>query len=119
MSNATQLLAWLVIIVVGFSVVVGGCAGFQYATETTLNTVVTDKSSVNYHGSSTKFLVFTESGETFKVDDTLAYFRWNSADVYGNLKVGHKYKFKVTGWRLPFFSVYRNIVGVEEVATQQ
>jgi Protein of unknown function (DUF1523) len=34
--------------------------------------------------------------------------------VYGALDVGKTYQMKVYGWRIPFFSMYPNIVWVKE-----
>jgi len=43
------------------------------------------------------------------------YWRWDSSDLYGKIKVGETYEAKVYGWRMPIFSSYKNIVSVEEV----
>lgn len=55
------------------------------------------------------YLVYTDVG-TFEVSDTLAYFRWNSSDVWGKFKVGETYNITATGWRIGVFSWYENIV---------
>lgn len=58
---------------------------------------------------SSKYLVFTEN-EVFENVDSLMKFKFNSSDVYGDLKVGESYTYEVCGWRIPFLSWYRNII---------
>lgn len=50
------------------------------------------------------------NNETFKITDSVVLGRWNSSDFYGQLQVNKTYQFEVVGWRIPFFSEYRNIV---------
>ena len=64
---------------------------------------------------SSYYLIYSEEGEVFKNVDGLFHGKFNSSDIYGQLKVGHKYHAKVYGWRMPFWSAYRNIITVKEV----
>ena len=73
---------------------------------------VTSKESVA-RGKGHKYLIFTE-GETFENTDSLAFWKFNSSDIYGRIKAGKRYRFKVRGWRVPMFSWYRNILDAEE-----
>ena len=57
------------------------------------------------------YLVYTDK-EVFKIEDSLLFGQFNSSDVYGMLAENTTYKFKVFGARIPFLSMYRNIVGV-------
>jgi hypothetical protein len=61
---------------------------------------------------SSKYLVFTDT-ETFQVTDSLFHFRWDSSDFYGRLKEGQKIRVQVCGWRVPFMSMYRNMLEVK------
>ncbi|QZI88554.1 hypothetical protein SIPHO037v1_p0113 [Vibrio phage 70E35.2] len=60
------------------------------------------------------YLVYTDK-ETYKVEDTLAYFNYRSSDVWGKLAKGNTYEFTTTYWRVPWFSMFENIVEVKEV----
>lgn len=105
--------------VILFLLIFGGSAAVQYATinkgvQFTVNSlerVVTQDSS--------KYMVFTElddgNVEVFENRDSLPMFKWNSSDIQAKLKPGKKYTATVTGWRIQFLSMYRNIVSVEEV----
>jgi hypothetical protein len=58
-----------------------------------------------------KYLVYTEN-ETFENTDEMFYGKWSSSDFQGKFINGNTFKVKVIGWRLPFFSAYRNIVEI-------
>lgn len=67
------------------------------------------------------YLVFTtlENGQprVFEITDSWAHWRFNSSDMYAGIIMGHTYKFGTYGWRIPFFSMYENILEVDEVGT--
>lgn len=48
--------------------------------------------------------------------DTYLRFKFNSTDIQGSAEVGKTYNFQVLGYRSHFWSAYRNIVDLEEVA---
>lgn len=96
-----------------FFVIVVGFDGFvTYATMDTVTNaqivkterVVTDRSS--------KYLVYTKD-ETFQDTDTIWLLKYNSSDIYGKIDKGATCTFKVTGWRVPFLSWYRNILSAD------
>lgn len=82
---------------------------------------VTDKDRVYGSGdsSSSKYLVFgddeNENSLVFENTDCFIRFKWNSSNIQGHLKEGNTYKITVVGYRVPFFSMYQNIIKVEEV----
>lgn len=53
--------------------------------------------------------------EIFQNRDKLLMGKVNSADVQQALDEGLCYQFKVIGWRVPLFSMFRNIVEYTEV----
>lgn len=83
-----------------------------YSSCETVEITVTDKERITESDGesvSSKYLIFAE-GEVFENEDALFLGKWNSSDVQGQLKIGETYTVKVIGWRLPFFSMYRNII---------
>lgn len=80
---------------------------------------VTEKTVKNYSKSGSKYLVFgqDENGQihTFEVTDSLLCWRFNSSDVYGEIKSGNKYDLTVGGDRVKFLSLYPNIYEADEV----
>ena len=99
-----------IITVVAISLLIIGMIGFPYWTADTVTFTVSEKERIMSRNSS-KYLVFTES-EVFENSDSLMRWKWGSSDLYGELKEGATYKADVYGWRIPFLSMYRNIVSV-------
>lgn len=85
---------------------------FLYATEDNVTFTVAKAERVIY-GRSSKYLIFTKD-ETFENTDSIAYFKFNSSDLYGQINKGKTYKAKVAGVRIPFLSWYRNIIRIQE-----
>lgn len=90
--------------------------------DTEYTITVTDKERI-YEGSgdtsSSKYLVFgdDENGNALVFENTDCFIRgkWNSSNIQGQLKEGNTYKITVVGYRVSFFSMYQNIIKVEEV----
>ncbi len=57
------------------------------------------------------FFVYTDI-EQFRNTDTLLFLKFNSADVQSSIlqNKGNHMKCKVNGFRVPFMSMYRNII---------
>lgn len=75
---------------------------------------ITGKESVSTgHDGGHEYRVYTNQG-TFKVTDSIVHPRFNSADVYGRLETGKTYNCTVYGYRIPFFSSFKNILHCTE-----
>ena len=57
------------------------------------------------------YLVYTDKG-TFKVEDSIILFRFNSSDLYGSIKADSTYTFNTVGFRAGFLSEYPNVVTI-------
>ena len=70
-------------------------------------------------GGTSTYMVYTElengGVRVFRDEDNWARLKFNSSDIYAQLKPGKKYKFKVIGWRIPIISKYENIMTIEEI----
>lgn len=106
-------IAVIVALVVLFGVVLvaGG-----YFSKDPVHIKVTGKESVST-GSDNKheYRVYTDKG-TYVVSDSLVYLRFNSADEYGKLLVGHTYDCKSYGFRIPLTSSFKNLLDCHEAA---
>jgi len=60
------------------------------------------------------YLVFTDD-ETYENIDSPAYLKFNSSDLQGKLIVTGKFKIDYYGFRVPIFSMYKNIIKVEKI----
>lgn len=84
------------------------------STSETIEITIKSKEQINTgtgENLSSKFLIFTET-EVFQNTDSWLYFKFSSADYQNKLDPSKTYKVKVAGWRIPFFSSYRNIVEI-------
>ena len=106
-------------------IIVGVCVLFVFgsiiatpfidrATEDTVIITVTDKTVKRHGDSDDKYLIYTND-TTYEITDSLAYFRFDSSDLYGKIEVGKTYECKVCGWRIPLLSSYKNIITATEV----
>lgn len=108
-----------IIALIAIIVLLGG--GYIYLKVDSVETVeitVNDKERVVKPGGkdkrgSSKYLIYTE-GEVFENTDAFFYWKHNSSDVQGQLHQDSTYTVKVEGWRVPFLSMYRNILKVEQ-----
>lgn len=107
-DKIVPIIAVIVIICLSVSLVVY----YECGTQKTVTITVTDK-AVKCYNNSDKYIVYTEN-ETFEITDNLFVLRFNSSDDYGKLKVGETYTVTVNGWRVPFLSLYRNIIEINE-----
>jgi len=75
------------------------------------------KESVPHDGGH-QYRVHTDKG-VFRNEDAWLFLKFDSADMQGKLTVGDTFKIKANGWRIPLFSMFRNIVTAEPVSTPQ
>lgn len=81
-----------------------------------LVTVIEKESTISGYGKNTsnRYLIFTKT-ETFENTDEWITGKFNSSDLYSKLKPGKTYYLRVIGWRIPFLSMYRNIIEIKKV----
>ena len=110
-----------IMIVVTLVLSIGYEAIFSF-NDTEYTITVTDKERI-YEGSgdtsSSKYLVFgdDDNGNSLVFENTDCFIRgkWNSSNIQGQLKEGNTYKVTVVGYRVSFFSMYQNIIKIEEI----
>lgn len=59
-----------------------------------------------------RYLVFTDKG-VFENTDTIWHLKFDSSDMYNDLVVGKDYNVVAVGWRIPFLSMYKNIIEIK------
>ena len=76
---------------------------------------ITVEERIGAHGQEGMYLILTEDGEAFTVEDNLFRLQFDASDRYASLKEGGQYHVTCTGWRFQPLSWYRNIVSIDEV----
>ena len=104
-----------VLIIALFVFVVSSLACSHFFRDEVVGTV-TEK-VVKRYDKSDKYLIFVKKDngatEVLENTDTLLEGKFNASDMYGSIKVGKKYRFKVYGWRSGCMSWYKNITKVQ------
>lgn len=78
--------------------------------QSTVTFTVNDRLS---KGSSGTYLIYTNKG-VFADEDSVLKRKFNSSDVFNQLKPHHTYTCSTMGWRVPIFSWYRNVISCHE-----
>ena len=103
----------IIIAIVGITII--SCS-LRNGNERTDVYIVTEKGIKNYDKDSV-YLIYTKTHdgevEVLCIEDTLVHGRWNSSDLYAQIQVGKTYRFTVCGSRIPFLSMYPNILEAE------
>ena len=60
-----------------------------------------------------RYLIYTED-EVFENTDSFWFQKWNSSDYYQRLEQGGVIEVVVAGWRVPWASMYRNIIEIKD-----
>jgi hypothetical protein len=85
----------------------------------TISGTVTMTAVKNYNNDS-KYLIWVkkDDGGIVVIEDTDCFIRgkFDSSDMYGEIKKGHHYVFHLTGHRVRVFSLYENILDVTPTA---
>ena len=90
-----------------FSVSIG------YQNEEIIECTIEDK-WIKRSGKDDMYLVQCDN-EVYQITDLLFKGKFNSSDIYANLKVGKTYEITTTGYRFKFLSMYKNINKYEKV----
>lgn len=85
-------------------------AVYAYGTKDNVECTVKEKERV-VSGDSSRYLIFCEE-EVLQNTDSL--WKWSSSDFYKDIDEGEKYNFTVYGWRVPFLSMYKNIIEINQ-----
>lgn len=114
----TGLAAIIVITVLMFAFAIGIDINKAYVRRD-ITATVTDKGVKKYEDDD-KYLVYCKdkSGKTqvFEITDSVLAMRFDSSNLYAEIKVGQKYIFEVGGFRIPILSWYPNIYSAKEVS---
>ena len=57
----------------------------------------------------TDFMIITDKGEHYNINNSLWYWKWNSIEDWHNMKEGGTIYFNYYGWRIDFLGIFPNI----------
>lgn len=100
------ILAIVVFIIVVIFVV--GISMIGYSNTEEIKITVMDK-YIKRSGNYDKYMVVDTLGNAYEISDLMFIGKFNSTDLYNQLKVGHTYIVSISGVRNNFFSMYKNI----------
>lgn len=111
-----------IIIIIGLIALAICSQLFLNFNDTKYTITVTNKERIvkeNKDSFSSNYLIFgdDENGKSlvFENSDCLIRGKWDSSNIYGQLKEGYKYEITVVGYRIPLFSTYQNIIKIKEI----
>ena len=90
-----------------------GVLGYWSLAKSKEEGVCVKSKEISISDKNSKYLVFTNK-EVFEITDTLIYGRFDSSDAYNKIDEGKCYDVELQGFRLPFLSMYRNIITTKE-----
>lgn len=73
---------------------------------------VSDKDRTRDADGNSDVRIYTDNCGVFNINDSFFDGNFNSADLYSQVKVGETYDFTTRGFRIPFLSVFPNIIEV-------
>ena len=121
MNNMKKIYILIIIIIAVIILYNIGVTVLQNVNRETYTVTVTDKLRVTYgHIWNThKYLIFSIDENNvvrvFENTDSMPYLKFNSSDFYAKIEIGGKYTFKAVGYRLTYFSMYKNIIEMKEI----
>lgn len=109
------VLTIIAILAIGFALVKTN-AYWTHGSKIVRVTGVTTKRYMAKNKAQDVYLVFT-TDETYKNVDSPAYLKFNSSDIQGKLIQSGCFKIDYYGFRVPVFSMYKNITKADRLAT--
>lgn len=101
--------------VVVLALFLGTCASF--VKEDSVQFKVDNKEAVQKDNGNQYRVYAADSDAVYVVSDSILKLRFNSANVYNEIKEGRRYDCKKFGWRVPLFSMFENLKDCHEVDT--
>ena len=113
-KNNKGLVGIIIIIVIILAVAIGIAvyAGSYYGSKETITITVDDKWIKGVGSNSQKYLIADVEGNVYENVDDWLQGKYDSSNVWADLKIGETYDVVVMGWRIPFFSMYQNILQI-------
>ena len=103
----------IILTVIGLLLLLFSGALYSYGTKAEVGCLVKEKERIVSENSS-KYLIFC-ADRVLENTDSLWYWKFDSSDFYKDIDKGKEYNFTVYGWRVPFLSMYQNIIEIKNL----
>lgn len=103
MKDWIYLILILLVIILGISTAI-----IPYTNNEIIEITVKEKYIKNGKDNG-KYLIVDTNNNTYEITDLFFKMKFNSTDIYNSLEIGKKYKIKVSGKRIHYWSMYKNI----------
>lgn len=88
---------------------------WHWATVRSVKAVVLHKERITPPNSKEMYIIYTDMG-ILQNTDIPCWGKWNSSDIYGAVRVGRVYTFKICSARIRLFSWYPKIISVKNTS---
>ena len=112
-DNKIILIIFYGIILLAIAIFFIGTCVIGYMNPQELEIIIKDK---YVKGQAGTYMVIDENQNAYVIQDLFFKGKFNSTDLYSQLKIDQKYKIKTTGYRIHIISEYPNINEIEEVS---
>lgn len=99
---------WAIVVFIIVVIFVVGISMIGYSNTEEIKITVMDK-YIKRSGDYDKYMVVDTLGNAYEISDLMFIGKFNSTDLYNQLKIGHTYIVSISGVRNNFFSMYKNI----------
>lgn len=99
---------WAIVVFIIVVILVVGISMIGYSNTEEIKITVMDK-YIKRSGDYDKYMVVDTLGNAYEISDLMFIGKFNSTDLYNQLKIGHTYIVSISGVRNNFFSMYKNI----------
>lgn len=110
----------IMLIIIFFLCLMGNIAFYDFNDHTIVATI-TDKERDDTTNEE-QYLIFTKTKNNDVLVlgnyDNILRRKFNSSDIYGDLKIGSTYEFTVVGYRNPLLSTYKNILNYKLIENE-
>lgn len=100
---------WICLIVILLVIIIGFIPTIIPYTNNEIIEITVKEKYIKNGKDNGKYLIVDINNNTYEITDLLFKKKFNSTDIYNSLEIGKKYKIKVSGKRIHYLSMYKNI----------
>lgn len=111
--NSTKVFIYSIFIIIAL-IFLGWYMAIPYQNPEIITVTVQEKYVKKSKGLG-KYMIIDTNNNTYEITDLIFKSKFNSSDLYAELKEGQTYEIEVTGSRIKWLSCYKNINIIREI----